>query len=139
MRCCLPVKNGWQFEQTSTCSSGLIDTVWNVLPQAQTTFAWTYLGWIFSFIGTLPLTLWDDADATAVVAGGRVGDRPRDEREQRVVLACPDVLAGQDAGPALAHDHCAGVDDRPAVLLHAEPLPGGVATVAGRARTLLMC
>jgi hypothetical protein len=27
-----------------------MDIVWNVLPQAQTTFAWTYLGWIFSFM-----------------------------------------------------------------------------------------
>ena len=32
-----PVKNGWQAEQTSSLSSGLVDFVINVLPHAQVT------------------------------------------------------------------------------------------------------
>src|SRR5688500_8135302 len=32
---CRPVKNGWQAEQISRCSSGLVDRVLNVLPHAQ--------------------------------------------------------------------------------------------------------
>src|SRR5436305_14398545 len=42
---CLPVKNGWQFEQTSTRSSGRVDpTVHSVPHDPQWTFAWKYLG-----------------------------------------------------------------------------------------------
>ena len=32
-----PVKNGWHAEQISRCSSGLVERVLNVLPQAQRT------------------------------------------------------------------------------------------------------
>jgi hypothetical protein len=32
-----PVKNGWQAEQISRCSSGLVERVMNVLPHAQRT------------------------------------------------------------------------------------------------------
>ena len=31
---CLPVKNGWQLEQISRCSSFLVDRVFQVAPQA---------------------------------------------------------------------------------------------------------
>lgn len=31
---CRPVKNGWQFEQISRCSSFLVDLVFQVAPQA---------------------------------------------------------------------------------------------------------
>jgi hypothetical protein len=36
---CLPVKNGWQFEQISTRSISplMVERVWKVLPQAQCT------------------------------------------------------------------------------------------------------
>ena len=36
---CLPVKNGWQFEQISTRSMSplMVERVWNVWPQAQCT------------------------------------------------------------------------------------------------------
>ena len=36
---CLPVKNGWQFEQISTrnMSPFMVERVWNVCPQAQCT------------------------------------------------------------------------------------------------------
>jgi uncharacterized membrane protein YiaA len=40
---CLPVKKGWQLEQTSTriASPLIVDRVWNLLPQAQLTVtAW---------------------------------------------------------------------------------------------------
>ena len=38
IRCC-PVKNGWQFEQTSIFSRGLMLSVWKLFPQAQLTVA----------------------------------------------------------------------------------------------------
>jgi hypothetical protein len=42
---CLPVKNGWQFEQTSTRSSGLVDPTVHSVPQdPQWTLASKYLG-----------------------------------------------------------------------------------------------
>lgn len=34
---CLPVKNGWQFEQISRCSSGFVECVFQVAPHAQRT------------------------------------------------------------------------------------------------------
>src|SRR5205823_9138420 len=143
MRCCFPVKNGWQLEHTSTWSSGFVEPVTKVLPQAHVTFAWTYLGWIFSFMSCLCFLclrcLRDDVHFAAVVARRAVGDLARDEREQRVVLADTDVLARQNLRAALTHEHRAGLDDRAAELLHAEPLPGRVATVAGRTRALLVC
>lgn len=51
---CLPVKNGWHEEQTSTCSSlPKVERVVNSLPQLQTTLISVYLGWIPSFMMTL--------------------------------------------------------------------------------------
>src|SRR5438874_1439730 len=79
-----------------------------------------------------------DVDLAAVVPRGAVLHGARDEREQGVVFADADVLAGDQPGAALAHEDRAGVDDAARVLLHAEPLPGGVATVAGRTRTFLV-
>src|SRR4051812_15165358 len=43
---CLPVKNGWQFEQISRCSSGFVDRVFHVAPHAQRASTLWYLGWI---------------------------------------------------------------------------------------------
>src|SRR5581483_6240157 len=34
---CRPVKNGWQLEQISRCSSGLVERVFQLAPQAQRT------------------------------------------------------------------------------------------------------
>ncbi len=45
----LPVKNGWQAEQISTCSFSRVEPVVNVLPHEQVTVATNHLGWIFSF------------------------------------------------------------------------------------------
>src|SRR5215510_13143696 len=39
---CVPVKNGWQFEQISTLMSPTVDRVLNELPQAQWTVASRY-------------------------------------------------------------------------------------------------
>src|SRR5947209_6222892 len=43
---CLPVKNGWQFEQISTLTLGAVERVTNVLPQAQVTLTSSYFGCI---------------------------------------------------------------------------------------------
>src|SRR5512135_687241 len=95
--CCLPVKNGWHFAQTSTCSSGFVEPVVNVLPQAHFTVACTYLGWIFSFMVLCSLSSRrDDVDASAIVSCRSVGHLARDEREQGVVLADADVLPRKD-------------------------------------------
>src|SRR4029078_38515 len=44
---CLPVKNGWQAEQISTCRSPFfVERVWKVSPQAHVTVISVYSGWI---------------------------------------------------------------------------------------------
>src|SRR4051812_6897023 len=105
--CCLPVKNGWHFAQTSTCSSGLVEPVVNLLPQAHCTLACMYFGWIFSFmvVCSCPLNSRDDGNLPAVVARRSVLNFARDEREQGVVLADTDVLPGEHLGTALADEH----------------------------------
>src|SRR4029077_11695983 len=80
-----------------------------------------------------------DVHLAAIVPCWAVLDRARDEREQGVIFADADVLAGDQLGAALAHEDRAGIDDAPRVLLDAEALPGGVAAVAGRARALFVC
>src|SRR4051812_18713952 len=57
--------------------------------------------------------------------------RPRRHREEGVVAAPSDVLAGVEPGAALAHDDGAGVDDRAVEHLDAEALGVGIAAVAG--------
>jgi hypothetical protein len=52
---CLPVKNGWQFEQISRLMAPLwVDRVVNALPHAQCTFVSLYAGWIAGFIASVP-------------------------------------------------------------------------------------
>src|SRR5436309_14388486 len=100
--CCLPVKNGWHFAQTSTCNSGFVDPVMNVLPQAHRTFACMYLGWIFSFIVYLYyLNLRDDGNLPSVIPRRTVLHLARDEREDGVVLADAAVLTGEHLGAAM--------------------------------------
>src|SRR5436190_4461335 len=60
------------------------------------------------------------------------------KREQRVVAAHADTLAGMKLGAALAHDDVAGDHDLAAEFLDAEPPAGAVAAVAGRAACLFM-
>src|SRR5438552_15990807 len=80
----------------------------------------------------------EDVDLAAVVPRGAVLHGARNEREQRVIFADADVLAGDQPGAALAHEDRAGVDVAARVLLYAVPLPGGIATVAGRTRAFLV-
>ncbi len=61
------------------------------------------------------------------------------KREQRVVAAHADLVAGVKLGAALAHDDVAGDDDLAAVLLHPQPASGAVAAVARRAACLFVC
>ena len=50
---CLPVKNGWQLEQTSRWIESRTERVWNVFPHAQMTVVVAYTGWISAFTGNL--------------------------------------------------------------------------------------
>src|SRR5258708_5056027 len=81
----------------------------------------------------------EDVHLAAIVTRGGVFDDARDEREQRVVFADADVLAGQQLGAALADQDGARVDGGAGPLLHAETLPGGVAAVAGGTRSFFVC
>src|SRR2546422_10635101 len=47
---CLPVKNGWHFEQISRWISGFVERVLNDSPHAHLTVASTYSGCMFAFI-----------------------------------------------------------------------------------------
>ena len=61
------------------------------------------------------------------------------QREQGVVLAAADVLAGMEVGAALADDDVAGLHSLAGELLHAQSLRVRVATVTGRAQAFLVC
>src|SRR6267378_4917032 len=98
-----------------------------------------YLGWIFSFMGSFSLCRWDDVDFATVVARGGVLHFAGDEREERVVLTDADVLARQQARAPLADEDGPRLDLRAGEFLHAEPLAGGVATVACGACALFVC
>src|SRR5437867_11597878 len=89
-------------------------------------------------MGSWPLYR-DDVHAPAVVSGGLELHGPRDEREERVVLADTDVVAWEHLRAALADDDRPSLDASARVFLHAEPLPGAVSSVAGRTRALLVC
>src|SRR4051812_28287757 len=79
-----------------------------------------------------------DVDDLATAASAEL-HRAGLEREQGVVAATADVLAGVEVGAALADEDLAGLDDLAAEALDAEALRVGVTTVAGRARALLVC
>src|SRR5690606_33698331 len=82
----------------------------------------------------------DDAHRAALLrALGRELDLAVDEREQCVVAAEADARTGVELGAALADDDVAGLDGLAAVHLHAEVLRVGVAAVAGRTTSLLVC
>src|SRR6478736_3249255 len=80
----------------------------------------------------------DDIDGLAAALLAEL-HRTRDEREQRVVAATADAVAGVEVRAALADEDLAGVDGLAAEALDAEVLGVAVATVAGRGRTLLVC
>src|SRR5438105_9715525 len=66
-------------------------------------------------------------------------DLPVGQREEGVVGALADALAGMDPGPPLADDHAPGRDLLAAERLHAETLGLGVPAVLGGAAALLVC
>ena len=70
---CRPVKNGWQFEQISRCSSGFVDRVFHVAPHAQRASTSWYLGWMPSFTACslVPRELyWRNLDYSTQAAHG---------------------------------------------------------------------
>src|SRR6266550_1971309 len=73
--------------------------------------------------GGLGLLSRQDADEAAVTAPVLELHEARNHREERVVLALPDVFSGLVLGAALAHQDRAGVDQLPAEALDAQPLP----------------
>jgi hypothetical protein len=62
-----------------------------------------------------------------------------DQREQGVIAATADTVAGVEVGTALPHDDLASIHQLAAEPLDAEPLRIGVPTIASRGRSLLMC
>jgi hypothetical protein len=78
----------------------------------------------------------DDADASATLLEV---DRAGDQSEQTIVLGALDVTAGVELRSALTEDDAAGRDQLAAVGFDTEALRLGIATVASRALTLLMC
>src|ERR1700686_4842463 len=80
-----------------------------------------------------------DADAPAVLADPGVLHVSRHQREQRVVAPESDAGARSDLRPALPNEDLSRAHDLAAVDLHAEHLRIGVAAVARRAASLLMC
>src|SRR6185312_3833922 len=56
-----------------------------------------------------------------------------------MVLAHADILAGIELGAALAHDHVAARNGFAAEQLHAQHLGVGIATVARRTASFLVC
>src|SRR5699024_9442663 len=81
-----------------------------------------------------------DVDELAALGStGRELDLGVDEREQRVVSAESDAVAGMDPGAALTHDDVACLDGLAAVDLDAKVFRIGVATVAGGTYALFMC
>src|SRR5690606_5405115 len=61
------------------------------------------------------------------------------EREQRVVAAHTDVVAGVHASATLAHDDRAGRNQLAVVALHAEALGVAIAAVLGAGTSFLVC
>src|SRR5690242_1904195 len=80
----------------------------------------------------------DHADRTAAAPGAEL-DRPRNQREQRVVAAAAHAHAGVEVGAVLPHDDLAGADQLAAEALDAEPLGVGVPAVTAGRGALLVC
>src|SRR6266478_5510318 len=89
--------------------------------------------------GGLGLSSRQDADEAAVTAPVLELHEASNHREERVVLALPDIFSGLVLGAALAHQDRAGVDQLPAEALDAQPLPVRIAAVCRGAAAFLMC
>src|SRR5688572_26272337 len=77
---CVPVKNGWQFEQISTLISPPVDLVLYLLPQAQCTATSRYTGWIPFFIIHTPYTSQSSAFAHSKARHCTLSPRPDTSR-----------------------------------------------------------
>src|SRR5690606_2487173 len=89
---------------------------------------------------TRGLRLRDHAHGTALLrALDAELDAAIDQREQRVVAAEADARTRMELGAALAHDDVARLNGLAAEDLDAEVLGVGVAAVAGRTTSLLVC
>lgn len=73
--------------------------------------------------GGLGLLSRQDADEAAVTAPVLELHEASNHREERVVLALPDVFPGLVLGAALTHQDRASVDQLSAEALDAQPLP----------------
>src|SRR6201994_3327301 len=80
----------------------------------------------------------EDADR-ATLARRVEGDLPRAGREDRVIAAEADALAGPEAGAPLAHDDLAAGHLLAGEHLDAEHVRVGFTACAGRAEAFLMC
>src|SRR5918994_3874378 len=80
----------------------------------------------------------DDRHVRAPAPAGTEPDLAFNQREQRVIAAQADVVAGVPARAPLADDDVAGNDVLAAELLHAEPLARRVAAVARAAPGFLV-
>jgi hypothetical protein len=85
-----------------------------------------------------PLDL-ERSDVHATLESAREDDGTLDLREQGVVTATPDVLAGVEVCAVLANDNRSGADGLAGEALHAKPLRARIATVLRGAETLLVC
>lgn len=77
---CVPVKNGWQFEQISTLISPPVDLVLYLLPQAQCTATSRYTGWIPFFIIHTPSTSQSSAFAYSKICHCTLSQQPDTSR-----------------------------------------------------------
>src|SRR6266849_488959 len=89
--------------------------------------------------GGLGLLSRQDTDEAAVTAPVLELHEASNHREERVVLALPDVFSGLVLGAALAHQDRAGVDQLPAEALDSQPLAVRIAAVCRGAAAFLMC
>ena len=66
-------------------------------------------------------------------------DHAVDEREERVVAADTDVVAGMNRGTSLTNENVAGKDELSVAALYSQTLSVGISAVLGRAAALFMC
>src|SRR5262249_23874329 len=83
--------------------------------------------------------VWLYRHVDAALLLGRVADFALAQREQCVVLADPDAVAGMPLRTALANNNVSGKHVLTARLLDPEPATDRVAPVARRATCFLMC
>src|SRR5205823_4731897 len=91
--------------------------------------------------GVIPLLLSGNDTDYMFPSGSFCAERyfPSSLREQGVIPADPDVVAGVDTGSTLAHDDFACAHQLSAKPFDPEPLGLGVSAIAGAAACFFMC